>query len=134
MDFRTASEQLDSGKVSQEEITRQILSLPCIYGIFQDRSKIFCLEVNNRQSNTEITVALLFSNLKIAIEATNSFKIPNDWYVAQWSDIEDALKACLELKIDAVAFDSLPQEDTLTGLVLDKESLRELIWLSLSTN
>lgn len=134
MDFRAASEQLDLGQISQEDITRQILNLPCIYGIFQDKSKIFCLEVNNKQTNSEITVALLYSNLKLAVEATNSFKIPNDWYVAQWSEIEEALKACLELEIDAVAFDSMPQEDTLSGLVLDKDSLKELIWLSLSAN
>ncbi|MDJ0625730.1 MAG: hypothetical protein QNJ31_05115 [Candidatus Caenarcaniphilales bacterium] len=134
MDFRTASEKLDSGQTNQEEITNQILNLPCIYGIFKDQSKIFCLEVNNKQTNGEITVALLYSNLKIAVEATSSFKIPNNWYVAQWSDIEEALKACSELSIDAVAFDSIPQEDTLSGLVIDKDSLKELIWLSHSTH
>lgn len=132
MDFRTASQKLDTGEISQEEITGQILNLPCVYGIFQNYSKIFCLEVNNRQTNSEITVALLFSNLKLAVEATNAFQIPNDWYVAQWSEIEEALQACLELDIDAVAFDSLPEEDTLSGLIIDKDSLKELIWLSTS--
>ncbi|MDX1919921.1 MAG: hypothetical protein SFU25_04205 [Candidatus Caenarcaniphilales bacterium] len=133
MDFRTASEQLDSGQISQEEITRQILNLPCIYGIFKDQSKIFCLEVNNKQTNGEITVALLYSNLKIAVEAATEFQIPNNWYIAQWSVIEDALKACSELDVDAVAFDSIPNKDTLSGLVIDKDSLKQLIWLSLST-
>jgi hypothetical protein len=132
MDFRTASQKLDSGEISQEEITRQILNLPCVYGIFQNHTKIFCLEVNNRQTNSEITVALLFSNLKLSVEATNAFQIPNDWYVAQWSEIEEALQACLELEIDAVAFDSLPEDDTLSGLIIDKDSLKELIWLSTS--
>lgn len=133
MDFRIASEQLDSGQISQEEITRQILNLPCVYGVFKDQSKIFCLEVNNRQTNGEITVALLYSNLKIAVEAATEFQIPNNWYIAQWSVIEDALKACSELDVDAVAFDSIPNNDTLSGLVIDKDSLKQLIWLSLST-
>ncbi len=134
MDFRTASDKLDIGDVSQDEITRQILNLPCVYGIFQNFSKIFCLEVNNKQTKNDITVALLYSNLKLAVEATNSFSIPNDWYVAQWSDVEDALKACIELDVDAVAFDSLPEGDNLTGLVIDKASLKELLWLSLTAN
>ncbi len=135
MDFRIASQKLDQGELSQDDITRQILNLPCVYGIFRDQSKIFCLEVNNRQTSSEITVALLYSNLKLAVEATNEFQIPNSWYIAQWSEIEDALQACLELEIDAVAFDSLPEDDTLSGLIIDKESLKELIWLSLtSTN
>jgi hypothetical protein len=134
MDFRAASDLLEQGQVTQDEITRQILTLPCIYAIFQDQSKIFCLEVNNKETNEDITVALLYSNLKLAVEATGSFNVPSDWYIAQWSDIEEALKACLDLDVDAVAFDSVPLDDTLSGLVLDKDSLKELIWLSTSTN
>jgi hypothetical protein len=133
MDFRTASDQLDSGRISQEEITHQILNLPCVYGIFKDKSKIFCLEVNNKQTNGEITVALLYSNLKIAVEAAAEFQIPNNWFIAQWSMVEDALKACSELDVDAVAFDSIPNQETLSGLVIDKDSLNQLIWLSMST-
>ncbi len=132
MDFRTTSYKLDSGEISQTEITNQILNLPCVYGIFQSQSKIFCLEVNNKQSSSEITVVLLYSSLKLAVEATNSFQIPNDWYVAQWSEVEESLQACLELDVDAVAFDSLPCDESLSGLVIDKDSLKELIWLSLS--
>ncbi len=132
MDFRSASHKLDNGEITQEEITQQILNLPCLYSIFQNKAKIFCLEVNNRETGSEITVALLYSNLKLAVEATNAFQIPNDWFVAQWNEVEESLQACLELDIDAVAFDSLPEDDTLSGLVIDKESLRELVWLSLS--
>ena len=132
MDFRTTSYKLDSGEISQTEITNQILNLPCVYGIFQSQSKIFCLDVNNKQSSSEITVVLLYSSLKLAVEATNSFQIPNDWYVAQWSEVEESLQACLELDVDAVAFDSLPCDESLSGLVIDKDSLKELIWLSLS--
>ncbi len=134
MDFRSASDNLDSGIISQEEITRQIVNLPCIYGIFQNQSKIFCLEVKNRQNNQEISVVLLYSNLKLAIEATNAFEIPTSWYIAQWSDIDDSLRACSELEIDAIAFDAIPEHNSLSGLVLDKESLQELIRLSYSTN
>ncbi len=132
MDFRSASDQLDKGETSQDEITEQILSLPCVYGIFQTQSKIFCIQVFNRQSNSEITLALLFSNLKVAIEAVNQFKVPTNWYIAQWSEVEESLQSCLDIEIDGVAFDSLPDGDTLTGLIIDKDSIRELIWLAVA--
>ena len=133
MDFRCASQKLDLGHISEEAITREILNLPCLYGIFQSQYQVFCLEVNNKQTDSEITVVLLYSSLELAIEATSEFLIPSNWYVAQWSEIEEALQACLEFEVDAVAFDSLPEESSLNGLVIDKDSLKELIWLSLST-
>ncbi|MDX1918590.1 MAG: hypothetical protein SFT81_05570 [Candidatus Caenarcaniphilales bacterium] len=132
MDFRNASYKLDNHEITEEDLTEQILNLPCVYAIFQTQSKIFCLEVHNRENNAEITVALLFSNLQIAVEATNLYNVPHDWFIAQWSSVEEALQACLEVDVDGVALDSLPHGDTLNGLVIDKQSLQELVAISLT--
>lgn len=132
MDFRFVPENLEEGLTNQQEIITQLLNLPCTYGIFQERSQIFCLDVYNKEAKEKITVALLYSSLDIAIKAVEQFKMPSHWNIVQWTEIQDSLKSVLELNVDGVAFDSLPFEDDLTGLIIDKESLKELLILSCS--
>lgn len=127
MDFRAATDLLSNGEISQDELIIQILNLPCLYAIFQDNEQIFCLDVTNENDGNELSVPLLYSNLEIAMEAVKLFQTPADWYIAQWTNIEHALKSCLELPIKGVAFDGLPDGDnTLKGLVIDYSSLEEL--------
>lgn len=130
MDFRNALDKINKGELSQEEIIEQILNLPCVYVIFEDTETLHCVDVTNESNGEEIEIPLLYTNLDIAIEAVTKFKTPHSWYVAQWTSIHQMLKTCQAIDVQGLAFDSLPEDDHLGGLVIDRESLEELITLS----
>ena len=127
MDFRDASRRLDLGETNHREITEQILNLPCLYAIFKSKSSIFNLEVYNKESDSTILVTLIYSSLKFALEASSCFEVPESWYIAQWSDLKEGLVSVFETKSDAFAIDSLPEEESLGGLVIDRSSLSTII-------
>lgn len=130
MDFRFASDMLSNQETTQEEIISQIINLPCIYAVFKEDNSLFCLDIIDDNTQGEMQVPLLYSNLELVMEAVKKFRMPSEWYIAQWTDVQEALTACKELNVKGAAFDSLPTEDTINGLVIDQESLQELLSIS----
>lgn len=132
MDFRNTSDLICQGQITQDEVITQILNLPCIYTITNEAGEIFSLQVINQSNDEEIQVPLLYSNLEIAIEAVKEFQTPQSWEISQWIELYQVLNTCQDEKYEGIAFDSLPQNNNLQGLVIDKSSVEELLNLSLA--
>jgi|GEM_PF-6339234 len=127
MDFRIASKKLDLGETNHQEITEQILNLPCLYAIYKNKSDLFSLEVYNKENQSNISVTPVYSSLNFALDASNSFEVPESWYIAQWSDLRQGLLSISGTQSDAFAIDSLPEGETLSGLIIDRASLSTII-------
>ena len=131
MDFRQAATELDYGVLSEAELTEQLINLPCLYALFRGEQELYCLDVVNGQDGSPLSLALLYSSLELAMSAAMAYSLTGgNWQVAQWSRVDAALRCCLELSIDGVAFDSLPHGSSLGGLVIDRHSLEQLATLA----